>query len=368
MVPRQRLARLTDDRAREAIIGSALGLAAGDCLGAALEGKPRALESVRDLVYERTVWTDDTQQALVLIEATVRHGRPDPDWVARRYLEMSVAEGGSFGLHRRTGSGFRAAVDCFSREGDWRMCGRPTRAGNGAAMRIAPVAVALATRDPDSYWKNLVEVSLVTHREVRALSGALAVAWAAASLSDAGVYPLANGAGFDQLERLSHWLREREDWLLRELPAEWGDPLSPPDGHEHQMSDAFAGLAGGRPSARASAFEWIARNASDAARTEVSAGDGFAIASVVSAVYLALCSTENFEETLVAAVNMGGDADTIGAMVGGMAGAAAGPGAVPERWLRVPGHEELRSWADALARGEAHSDLPDLVALESRLR
>ncbi len=91
------------------------------------------------------------------------------------------------------------------------------------------------------------------------------------------------------------------------------------------------------------------------------------LSSVVSAIYLALCSDENFEETLVAAVNMGGDVDTIGAMVGGMAGAAAGPDAIPNRWLRMAGSEELRSWAKALASAEDRDELPDLLELEARL-
>lgn len=40
----------------------------------------------------------------------------------------------------------------------------------------------------------------------------------------------------------------------------------------------------------------------------------------------------SFEDTLVAAVNFGGDADTIGAICGGMAGALYGFEAIPDRW------------------------------------
>jgi ADP-ribosyl-[dinitrogen reductase] hydrolase len=41
----------------------------------------------------------------------------------------------------------------------------------------------------------------------------------------------------------------------------------------------------------------------------------------------------NFEEVLVTAVNLGGDADTVGALAGAMAGAAFGISAIPPRWL-----------------------------------
>jgi len=40
-----------------------------------------------------------------------------------------------------------------------------------------------------------------------------------------------------------------------------------------------------------------------------------------------------FEDTLVAAVSLGGDADTVGAIAGALAGACSGIGAVPRRWL-----------------------------------
>ena len=43
--------------------------------------------------------------------------------------------------------------------------------------------------------------------------------------------------------------------------------------------------------------------------------------------------TRDFENTLVSVVNLGGDADTTGAIVGGIAGAAYGYHMIPERWI-----------------------------------
>jgi len=42
---------------------------------------------------------------------------------------------------------------------------------------------------------------------------------------------------------------------------------------------------------------------------------------------------ENFEETVIKAVNLGGDADTIGAVTGGLAGVYWGYEGIPKRWL-----------------------------------
>ena len=50
-----------------------------------------------------------------------------------------------------------------------------------------------------------------------------------------------------------------------------------------------------------------------------------------SAVW-ALLNTTSFEDALIRAVNLGEDADTVGAVVGALAGAAYGVEAIPQRW------------------------------------
>lgn len=350
----------SDPRGRA--LGSLLGLAIGDCLGAALEGKPPPSVPVRDLIYDPTIWTDDTQQALVLAESTVRHGRPDPVWVADRFLEMKEA-----GVHRGTGSGFRSAVTRFSETGDWRTSGRTDRVGNGAAMRIAPTAVACAATDPEEFWKQVVAVSLTTHRELCSIAGALAVAWTAARLSRSDSYPLRAEEGIECLRELADWLGTREAWLAEELPAKWGGPVSAHHGGPHAFSAALRDLAERNPATLKAALDRIAHNASQTLGKQVYAGNGFVLASVVTAVYVALTSQAGFEETLVTAVNLGGDVDTIGAMVGGMVGAATDPEDIPEPWLRFPGADGVRMWGEALAGERSVESLPDLLRLEQHL-
>lgn len=59
---------------------------------------------------------------------------------------------------------------------------------------------------------------------------------------------------------------------------------------------------------------------------------GWAVSTLQAALW-AFQSTGNFEDALVEAVNLGGDADTIGAVCGQIAGAYYGYPAIPERWL-----------------------------------
>ena len=68
-------------------------------------------------------------------------------------------------------------------------------------------------------------------------------------------------------------------------------------------------------------------------REEVN-NSGWAVSTLQAALW-AFHTTDNFEEALIAAVNLGGDADTIGAVCGQIAGAYYGYSAIPERWLAV---------------------------------
>ena len=59
-------------------------------------------------------------------------------------------------------------------------------------------------------------------------------------------------------------------------------------------------------------------------------------------------TTDNFEEALIEAVNLGGDADSIGAVCGQIAGAYYGYSAIPERWLSaIKDREKLDALIEA---------------------
>lgn len=59
----------------------------------------------------------------------------------------------------------------------------------------------------------------------------------------------------------------------------------------------------------------------------------YCVTTLETAVWLNMESA-SFEEALLKAVNIGGDADTIGAVTGALAGAIYGSGAIPGRWMR----------------------------------
>ena len=52
----------------------------------------------------------------------------------------------------------------------------------------------------------------------------------------------------------------------------------------------------------------------------------------LEAVLWSFFNTASYEESVLTAINLGGDTDTIGALVGGLAGLYYGFTAIPDRW------------------------------------
>lgn len=67
---------------------------------------------------------------------------------------------------------------------------------------------------------------------------------------------------------------------------------------------------------------------------------------------ISIYTTRTFEDAIVKAANLGGDADTIAAITGGLAGAIYGYDEIPTRWIETLSEDD-RSRLDALAEAAA---------------
>ena len=65
---------------------------------------------------------------------------------------------------------------------------------------------------------------------------------------------------------------------------------------------------------------------------------GWSVETLSAALWV-FNTTETFEDGMIAAVNLGGDSDSIGAVYGQLAGAFYGFGAIPKRWT-----ESVKTW------------------------
>ena len=79
-------------------------------------------------------------------------------------------------------------------------------------------------------------------------------------------------------------------------------------------------------------------------------GGGYVVDALEAALW-AVHRTGSFEDAVLAAVNLGDDADTTAAIAGQLAGAAYGLDGIPARWReRVVRGEEIVGLADSLSR------------------
>ena len=359
---------VTVDKARGCLLGQAIG----DALGAPIEGlsRDRLLRHcglVRDYLGADQPWlrrlgrlrppgfyTDDTQQALVIADVLLENRGYDPEAARRKYVELAQPVPGlPRGAHYATGGNFRAALERMANGHPTLETGIPS-AGNGAAMRIAPIGLWYADR-PDELRRAASEASLQTHTDPRAIAAAVAVACLVAHLA---TQPVENPEG--ELAALS-----AATALAQEAEAALGGDLQPP-----RFSASLLILPGlwGAPSWDVLRAIVLEANREQPAHAVTSPSDRFACASVPTAIYLALRSS-SFEEAVLQAINLGGDADTVGAITGALAGARWGASAIPQRWLDgLANLEGLLARADGLAGGgKGIGSTEDLVSTERRL-
>ena len=296
-------------------LGALIGLAVGDALGMPVEGMRasqirRAFGRVRDFMdapwrrLKAGQWTDDTKMMLCHARSIVRRGYVDPDDTAHEFVEW-FRSGDWRGIGNSTYESIKRLLAGVppSESGAW----GEFAAGNGVAMRIAPVALADCD-DLERLREDCRRVGVITHRHPEAIAGATAVAFTVAKAARGDLDPTL------LVEETVDYVGECE--VTRRL----------------RMAKAF--LEGGME-----VEEALARLGTG----------GYVVETVASAFFCFLRSPFDFEETVTRAVEGGVDADTTGAIAGAISGAFNGLEAIPERWRRgVEGAAEILGLAEGI--------------------
>jgi poly(ADP-ribose) glycohydrolase ARH3 len=272
----------------DGIAGALLGTFVGDALGMPYEGLPGSEVPARLEMVEarrgRGTYTDDTEMMIVLAESLLEHGSVNEDRLARAFLERCDPSRGYGAGTLEVLASWRQGVPVD--EAAQRLFGGEGSLGNGAAMRIAPIAVVFAD-SPDELRAQAERSARLTHAHPLAVDAAIVQAAAvAAALRGEDILDSARDtAGHSvmrrQLERAAALVGSDLD------PAEVGELLGNSAlGHESVPTAIFAAVSQGR-----------------------------------------------FEQAVSFAVRCGGDTDTLGAMAGALAGALYGRASMPARWL-----------------------------------
>jgi ADP-ribosyl-[dinitrogen reductase] hydrolase len=169
-----------NDRLSDSILGCIIAGAIGDATGAAFENQ---LDSTPAEPCPGGLWqlTDDTQLTLATCEAITEAGFVDPAAIAASFLRW-------FRAQRLSGLGASTlkALRDLDAGAHWALAGRKgdRAAGNGAAMRIAPLAFCVDPEQEES--RRLIrDVCRITHHNDEAYVGALAVILAVRAVSPA---------------------------------------------------------------------------------------------------------------------------------------------------------------------------------------
>lgn len=150
----------------DSVLGCIFGGAIGDAAGAAVEA------GIADgFSFDDWRLTDDTQMTLATCEAIVESGAVDPESIAVNFLRWYRQRR----LNCLGASTFKALRD-LEAGNHWALAGRggERSAGNGAAMRIAPLAFLLDPSNDDDR-RTIRDVCRITHHNDEAYFGALAI-------------------------------------------------------------------------------------------------------------------------------------------------------------------------------------------------
>ena len=271
------------DRARGALLGTFVG----DALGMPFEGMPPSRIPERlEMLDERLgrgTYTDDTQMAIALAESLLDRGEIDEEHLSRAFLA-------AYDPRRGYGSGTRAVLMLIADgvpavEAAARLFGGRGSLGNGAAMRVAPVAIRYAD-DHEAMLEAARRSARVTH-----------------------AHPVGIDAAVVQAAAVAAAMRH-------------GDPL---------MAARAAASTAGLSDGLATAARLLAERPSPQAVAATLGNGPVGHQSVAAAIYSA-AAFSRFEDAVTFAVRCGGDTDTIGAMAGAIAGARNGATAIPAHW------------------------------------
>jgi ADP-ribosyl-[dinitrogen reductase] hydrolase len=292
--------------------GCLLGLACGDAVGTSVEFSPRgSFAPVTDMTgggpfgLAAGEWTDDTSMALCLATSLVYKNGFDATDQMNRYCNWRStgymsSNGRCFDIGLTVATAlkrYQVTGDPFAGDTD------PHTAGNGALMRLAPVPMFYAC-NAAATWHDAGESTRTTHGAMEAIECSRL---------------------FAMLLRNALMGTPKKGLLHFEAPE--------------PFSGKVAAIARG---------EFLGKTGQQIR------GSGYCVASLESALW-AFFSTDSLEEAILAATNLGDDADTTAAICGQLAGAFYGEQAIPGEWLqKLVMREEIARLADELHSASRH--------------
>ena len=284
--------------------GLLFGIAIGDALGVPVEFMSRKHLQANPVVEMREygthhqpagTWSDDSAMSFLLVEQLIegydieRLGKKFCQWYQYNYW---TPHGEIFDI----GVATRNALDKVAKGISALESGEcdDYSNGNGSLMRILPLAIYLQDKPIDQRFCITKEVSGITHSHIRSVIGCFfAVEFVIQLLKSkdkCDAYYEAQNIVRDYLHLID--IKSTEIELYNRILF---DDIS-----RIPEQDIYA--------------------------------SGYVLHTLEASLW-AFLTTDNFKEAVLKAVNLGNDADTVGAITGGMAGLFYGVEQIPEEWI-----------------------------------
>jgi ADP-ribosyl-[dinitrogen reductase] hydrolase len=287
--------------------GALLGLAVGDAIGTTVEFMPRgSFPTLTDMVGGGPFnllagqWTDDTSMALCLAASLIDNGFDTQDQMQRYLLWHDEGYMSSNGKCFDIGNATSDALERFRHSGD-PLAGstRPDSAGNGSIMRLAPVPIYFQDT-PEEAIRMSCRQSRTTHQAPECIAACRLFA----------------------------------EVLIRALQGLMKEAVLAPVQLDTLMSSALMLIAAGEYKTKP--------------ETQIK-GSGYVLESL-EAAFWCFWQTDNFNDCVLLAANLGDDADTTAAIAGQLAGAFYGESGISVSWLqKLTMATEIGQMAEQLA-------------------
>jgi poly(ADP-ribose) glycohydrolase ARH3 len=293
-------------------LGCLLGTATGDALGAGWEG--RGMSKSEDIVslaekLGQLIYTDDTHMTIGIAESLIESKGFNGEDMAQTFIRNYEDEpwrGYGPGPPRifwmiKSGEAWYSAANRLYRGGSF---------GNGSAMRVAPVGL-LYSRNLEKLREIAYQSSSITHSHELGKEGAALQACAVA---------LALNTPSDEDIDKESFLGKLQNFIQDQLYK----------GKVAQIRELLG--------------------EQDKARVVDVLGNGIeAPRSVPTAIYCFLRQPQSYKDTVIYAISLGGDTDTIAAMAGAISGAYLGIEAIPLEWrAKLENREYIEALAEKL--------------------
>lgn len=280
------------------------GVCIGDALGVPVEFQSREylnknpvtkMESGGVHQQEVGVWSDDSSLTFCLAEAIIEGY--DIHNLANKFIKWKnegywTATGKVFDIGNTT----RQSIINLSRGIHPTLAGglNETDNGNGSLMRILPLVFLLKDLNIEQRFDLMNEVSSITHGHIRSVISCFYYLEFALQLMD----------GKDKFD------------IYENLKISTSDFLNSNDIYRKELIH-FSRLLNG--------------NIYDVEEDDIQSG-GYVVDTLEASIWCLLTS-DNYEEAVLKAINLGDDTDTTGAVTGGLAGLLFGFESIPKSWV-----------------------------------